>query len=127
MTRAQPGTSGILNFFSGGSKALKAQDLDAATLATTVMHDAAPILPGLAELWNGKMTKDAWRQNPWSLGSYSYYPPGYQTQVAGIEGEPEGHCFFAGEHTASQNGYMNAGVATGERAAKQVAASLRRS
>ena len=38
--------------------------------------------------------------NPWSLGSYSYLPVGYATKYLGIEKEPEGHCFFAGEHTA---------------------------
>lgn len=126
VTRAQPGQMGVLNFWSCGTQALHAGGLDRGELAAAVMRDAAPVLPGLAELWNGVMTKDAWKQNPWSLGSYSYFPPGYQTSVAGIEAEPEGNCFFAGEHTASQNGYLNAGVETGERAARQVIASLRR-
>ncbi|MEO9189277.1 MAG: FAD-dependent oxidoreductase [Acetobacteraceae bacterium] len=126
VTRAQPGQAGVLNFWSCGTPALHAGGLDNDALAATVMGDAAPALPGLAGLWNGIMTKDAWAQNPWSLGSYSYFPPGYQTSVAGIEAEPEGHCFFAGEHTSSQNGYLNAGVETGERAARQVIASLRR-
>ena len=66
-----------------------------------------------------------WKENPWSLGGYSYYQPGYQTTVVGIEKEPEGNCFFAGEHTASQNAFLNSGVKTGMRAARQVSASLR--
>ncbi len=61
---------------------------------------------------------------PWSLGSYSFYPPGYQTTLLGIEKQPEGNIFFAGEHTWSQAGYLNAGVASGERAARQVMSSL---
>ena len=69
--------------------------------------------------------QDAWKDNPWSLGSYTYYPPGYQTTVVGIEAEPEGNCFFAGEHTALQNGFLNSGVESGMRAAKQMIASLR--
>ena len=38
------------------------------------------------------MIRDAWKDNPWSLGSYSYYQPGYQTTVLGIEREREGNC-----------------------------------
>ena len=125
VTRSQPGEAGILNFFSGGSRARKAAGIDAATLASQVLADVAPLLPGLQ--WNGRLTKDAWEQNPWSLGSYSYYPPGYQTTLYGIEREPEGNCYFAGEHTAAQNGYMNAAVESGIRAARQVIASLSRS
>ena len=47
------------------------------------------------------------------------------TQVMGIEPEAEGNCFFAGEHTyVQQTGYLNAGVASGERAAAQLLRSL---
>jgi len=125
VTRAQPGEAGILNFFSGGTRAIDAGKTNAVALASTVMKDAAIVLPGLSDIWTGLMIKDAWRDNPWSLGSYSYYPPGYQTTVVGIEAEPEGNCFFAGEHTALQNGFLNSGVESGMRAAKQVIASLR--
>lgn len=126
VTRGQQGESGILNFWSCGTQALTAGAMDRDALAAAVLHEAAPALPRLAEAWTGTIIKDAWQYNPWSLGSYSYFPPRYQTTVSGIEAEPEGHCFFAGEHTASQTGYLNAGVETGERAARQVAASLRR-
>jgi monoamine oxidase len=125
VSRGQPGTRGILNFFSGGTRAINAGKTDSVTLAATVMSDAAPITPGLSEIWTGLMIKDAWRNNPWSLGSYSYYAPGYQTSVLGIEREREGNCFFAGEHTADQGGFLNSGVQTGMRAAREVIASLR--
>ena len=124
VTRAQPGRIGIMNFFAGGTQALIAGELDNAILARLVMKEAAPLIPGLAGLWNGLIIKDAWQQNPWSFGSYSTYRPGYQTTVVGIEREPEGNCFFAGEHTASENGFLNAGVQTGLRAAREVIASL---
>ena len=125
VSRAQPGARGILNFFSGGTRAINAGKTDPATLAATVMSEAALITPGLSDIWTGQMIKDAWKNNPWSLGSYSYYQPGYQTTVLGIECEREGNCFFAGEHTADQNGFMNSGVQTGLRAASEVIASLR--
>lgn len=125
VTRAQPGGFGVFNFWSGGTQADRAGALDAELLARRCMSDASVLLPGLCEAWTGRMIRDVWARNPWSLGSYAYPPLGYLTQVMGIEPEPEGNCFFAGEHTyVAQTGYLNAGVASGARAARQVIASL---
>ena len=91
--------------------------------------EAEKLLPGLIAAWTGERTRDAWRTNPWSLGSYSYLPIAYATTVFGIEKEPEGNCFFAGEHTAERAvdcGYLNAAVVTGLRAAKEVHDSMKR-
>jgi len=57
----------------------------------------------------------------WELHTYK---PGYQTTVVGIEREPEGNCFFAGEHTENQNRFLNSAVQSGLRAAREVAASI---
>lgn len=124
VTRAQAGATGIFNFWSGGSQAFADGQLDYQVLARKLLAGAEPILPGLGNLWNGLASFDVWKKNPWSLGSYSFYGPGYQTSIVGIEKEPEGNCFFAGEHTWSENGYLNAGVASGDRAAAQVIRSL---
>lgn len=125
VSRAQPGTRGILNFFSGGTRAINAAKTDAVTLASTVMGNAALITPNLSGNWTGLMIKDAWSDNPWSLGGYCYFQPGYQTTLLGIEREREGNCFFAGEHTAEQAAFLNSGVQSGLRAAREVIASLR--
>lgn len=124
VTRGQPGTGGIFNFFAGGTQALQAGEMDDTQLALQLMQEASPLIPGLADLWNGLMIKNAWQFNPWSYGSYSTYQPGYQTTLVGIEKVPEGNCFFAGEHTEDQNGFLNSGVQSGNRAAREVAESL---
>jgi monoamine oxidase len=69
---------------------------------------------------------DIWKSNPWSLGSYACYRPGYQNTLFGVEAAREGNCFFAGEHTWSEAGFMNSAVASGERAAQEVLSSVRR-
>ena len=124
-TRGQAGRQGVLTFWSGGSQAaFDAGVADRQALAQLCLAGAAEILPGLPALWNGLSTLDVWSRDPWSRGSYSFYPPGYQTTLLGVEQLPEGNVFFAGEHTWGQNGYLNAAVASGDRAANQVRASL---
>jgi monoamine oxidase len=121
---------GMLCFWSGGSQAERAGALEPHELAKGCLAEAGKLLPGLADAWTGEMIRDAWRTNPWSLGSYAYLPIGYATTYFGIEKEPEGNCFFAGEHTADKAvecGYLNAAVKTGQRAAKEVLDSLTRS
>jgi monoamine oxidase len=57
--------------------------------------------------------------------SYSYWKVGQYTGFSGIEREPEGNCFFCGEHTSIDfQGYLNGAVETGERAAGEVVDSL---
>ena len=99
VTRAQAGDAGILNFWCGGKQAERSAALDPVDLARSCLAEAEKLLPGLTAAWTGEMTRDAWRGNPWSLGSYSYQPVGYATALSGIEAEPESNCFFAGEHT----------------------------
>jgi monoamine oxidase len=125
VTRAQPGQRGILNFWSGGKITLNA-GVDKETLARRCLADAERLLPGLTAAWNGHAALDIWKSNPWSLGSYCYYRPGYQTTLFGVEAAREGNCFFAGEHTWSEAGFMNSAVASGERAAQEVLSSIRR-
>ena len=124
-SRGQTGSQGILNFWSGGSQAgFDGEVPDRQALARICLGGAQEILPGLGGLWNGLSTLDVWSRNPWSLGSYSSLPPGYWTTLLGVEGLPEGNTFFAGEHTWPSAGYLNSAVASGNRAAKQVQASL---
>ncbi len=124
-TRGQAGAEGVLNFWSGGAQAaFDASAADGAALARLCLGGAEAILPGLSAAWNGLSTLDVWSRNPWSLGSYSSLPPGYWTTLLGVEGLPEGNAFFAGEHTWPSAGYLNSAVASGDRAAEQVRASL---
>jgi monoamine oxidase len=59
-------------------------------------------------------------------GSYSYWKVGQYTKFGGIEGRKEGEVHFAGEHTSVDfQGYLNGGVETGERAAREILADLK--
>jgi monoamine oxidase len=64
-----------------------------------------------------------WPSNPLSRGSYTCYTRGQFTGVAGLEGLPQGNCFFAGEHTNSfyvWQGYLEGACLSGKDAAATV-------
>jgi len=125
VTRAQPGNAGILNFFSGGSTAVAAGTSDIDSQARESLAQLTGYAGVNEALWNRRVIRNAWDRNPWSLGSYALIRPGQYTSFYGIEGEPEGRVFFAGEHTSIESqGYMNGAVETGQRAAGEVLASL---
>lgn len=125
VTRAQPGTRGILVDYTGGDVTVSQSGRMAAALAPEFLARAEPVFPGLTAQWNGKATFDDWPRNPWTLGSYSYYRVGQYTRFAGAEREMVGTCHFAGEHTSiDAQGYLDGAVESGERAAREVLAGL---
>jgi monoamine oxidase len=125
VTRAQPGASGILVDYTGGTIGASFGTGTPQERAQQFLAQIEPVLPGLSAQWNGRATVDFWLGNQFTLGSYSFWKVGQYTQFAGIEGRPEGNAFFAGEHTSIDfQGYLNGAVETGERAAAEVVDSL---
>ena len=125
VTRAQPGTRGILVDYTGAGVTMTQSGRMAAALAPEFLARAEPVFPGLTAQWNGKATFDDWPRNPWTLGSYSYFRVGQYQRFAGAEGEPVGTCHFAGEHTSiDAQGYLEGAVESGERAAREVLAGV---
>ena len=89
--------------------------------ARNFLRQIEPVLPGATAKWNGKVTRDYWTGYQWTKGSYSYWKVGQYTRFVGAEGDRQGNCYFAGEHTSVDfQGYLNGAVDTGETAAKQV-------
>jgi len=125
VTRAQPGTGGVLNFFSGADAAVAAGLPPLEDAARASLAELARMAPAATAEWNGRAIRNAWDRNPWSLGSYALIGPGQYTSFYGIEGAREGNVFFAGEHTSiASQGYLDGAVETGQRAANEVLASL---
>jgi monoamine oxidase len=133
VTRAQPGTAGILVLYSGGSvtDAMKTQSPFATASDSLVVQDAqrglqqlAPMYPGLA--WTGRATQSLPHRSPFFENSYSFYRPGQYTDFGGYEFAREGGVLFCGEHTTQDfQGYMEGGAITGKQAALDLIASLR--
>ncbi|MFO1312749.1 MAG: NAD(P)/FAD-dependent oxidoreductase [Burkholderiales bacterium] len=125
VTRAQGGDAGVLNFFSGGSAAVAAGLTGIDAQAKGSLAELARYVPASEREWNGRVIRNAWDRNPWSLGSYALVKPGQYTTFYGVEAEPRGSVHFAGEHTSIESqGYLNGAVESGMRAASEVLASL---
>ena len=129
VTRAQPGTQGILVDYTGGKIGASFGTGTPQERVQQFLAQLQPVLPGITDQWNGKQTVDYWTGYQWTKGSYSYWKVGQYTKFAGVERESEGralNCHFAGEHTSIDfQGYLNGAVETGQRAANEVIAALR--
>jgi len=132
VTRAQDGTTGILVDYTGGGVPLASFTGNAADpkvvagFAKTFLAQIEPVFPGITKQWNGKATLDVPLNNPFLLGSYSYWKVGQYTSFSGYEGlrQPDihtGKCHFAGEHCSTNfQGFMEGGAEEGARAAKEI-------
>jgi monoamine oxidase len=126
VTRAQPGTAGILVDYTGGKIGASFGSGTPTERAGQFLKQLEPVLPGISSRWNGRATVDYWTGNPWTKGSYSYWKVGQYTKFAGAEREQQGACHFAGEHTSIDfQGYLNGAIESGERATAEILADLK--
>jgi monoamine oxidase len=135
VTRAQPGSNGIMVFYSGGSVAgamtaskpySTVSDPGVKADATTALCRAEPVFPGLSPLWNGKATQSLPHKSPLFEASYSYWRVGQYTSFGGYEGVAQGRVLFCGEHTSQDfQGFMEGGASEGQRAASDLITAIR--
>lgn len=135
VSRGQPGSAGILNFYTTDpvTSAFATQGAFATANEASVRADAEhflgliePVYPGISAHWNGKATQSIPHRSRYYGASYSYYRVGQYTRYAGVEAEVEGGVHFAGEHTSINfQGYMEGAAETGRRAAREILRRLR--
>lgn len=117
---AQPGTTGVLTIYNGGTQGLVTVNKPLAEATAIYVDEVDMVYPGLKAqfLTSGRMD---WPNYRWTKGSYAYYRPGDYSTFGTVEAKPVGRLFFSGEHTSLISaGYMNGAVDSGERAAQEV-------
>ncbi len=128
----QPGRSGLVTVFTGGRAgtrypAARAHARAPAGVVAAELRRLERFAPGAREGYNGRAWLDSWVDDPWARGSYAAFLPGQYTRWWGSLGRREGRLHFAGEHTSTHSqGYLNGGVESGERAAREVLRALGR-
>ena len=128
VTRAQPGTPGIIVLYSGGNvtDAMRSTSPFATASDPKVLQDVRsglaqldPVFPNLA--WNGLATESLPHKSPFFGASYSFWKIGQYTDFGGFEGVPQGGAFFCGEHTSQDfQGFMEGGASTGKATAEDL-------
>jgi monoamine oxidase len=98
-----------------------APSADPLEIARGFLEEFELLVPGGTSSWTGRAVTWDWSLHPWSLGSYAFYGPGQFGSLAGTEAAPERNWHFAGEHTSPHNSGMNGAIASGIRAAQEVA------
>jgi monoamine oxidase len=130
-TRAQAGSAGILNDYTGGSVAgaykpstpysNASQNKQVTTYAKAFLTKLEKVFPRITAHWNGKAILSTPFLDPNLLCSYSYWRVGQYTAFSGYEGVQQGPIHFAGEHCSQDfQGFMEGGAAEGIRAANEI-------
>ncbi len=130
VTRAQPGRTGILVDYTGGSIGASFQPAapysDSSTAAVQeyamrFLGQLEPVFPGITAEYTGAATLSVPALDPNLLGSYSCWLVGQYTSFSGYEGVRQGKIHFAGEHcSTSFQGFMEGGAEEGARAASEI-------
>ena len=77
--------------------------------------------PGARAQFNDRHRVVRWHKYELVQGSYACYKVGQWSTISGVEGEPVGNLFFAGEHCSGDfQGYMNGAAETGRTAAEAI-------
>jgi monoamine oxidase len=130
VTRAQPGETGILVDYTGGSVSAAfsasgpytdSTSSQVQALAAEFLDQIEPVFPGISQRYTGTATLSMPLLDPNLRGSYSCWLVGQYTLFSGYEGVRQGNVHFAGEHcSTSFQGFMEGGAEEGARAANEI-------
>ncbi|MCU0541478.1 MAG: FAD-dependent oxidoreductase [Oscillatoriaceae cyanobacterium Prado104] len=120
-----PTANGLVTNFAGGTQGLAIGAGLPEDQAQRFLAQFERVFPGVSNLRTGRALRAFWPGERFFKGSYSCYLVGQWTQMYGVEGERVGNLYFAGEHTSLENqGYMEGGCETGQRAAVEILEDL---
>ncbi|HEX6726626.1 MAG TPA: FAD-dependent oxidoreductase [Nitrospira sp.] len=126
-------TRGILTDYSSGTRGAGLNPNAVQAEARRFLTDLNQVFPGTlgtATLVKGQYLAhlEHWPSNPFMKGSYTCYRSGQFTTMAGLEGNPAGNLFFAGEHANSfyeWQGFMEGAALSGIAAAHSILATAK--
>lgn len=116
-TGEQPGAPGILTVYTGGTPGAALARLTDAERITTVRAALERFFPGTDALVTHTATV-AWPNEPHTRGAYAAFAPGDLTRFWEPLFTPAGRLYFAGEHAAVVQGFMEGAVESGQRVAQ---------
>ncbi|QNK64074.1 FAD-dependent oxidoreductase [Pedobacter sp. PAMC26386] len=118
-TKGQPSAKGILISYSVGDKANVIANQSNLWNASEIQRTLQPHFGEINQLLE-KQVNFNWGNNDYSKGAYALYKPGQWFNVMPKLKEEFIHTYFAGEHLAEWQGFMEGAVNTGEEAADKI-------
>lgn len=115
-TVAQPGTRGILESYTYGSRALRMAAMSPDDRLDRVLADATKVHPELPAYVEGGASY-SWDNDPWALGGHAYLKPGQIREFFPQIQRPEGHIYFAGDLIGGIPGYVQGAMLSARTAA----------
>jgi monoamine oxidase len=123
-TERQAGAGGILTCSMTGSPAHGVRPLSQEALLEVLMRELEPVIGPWQETLERVTTVD-WIGDAYAGGGWIVYPLPSNDDLRTILGQPHGHCFFAGEHLATEYGAtMEGALRSGHEAARMLLARL---
>lgn len=118
-TGRQRGRRGVLLTYASGEAGFAAAGLAEPALTDSTAAQLERVYPGSHRLLDSGAVVP-WANGPLDRGAYSAYAPGQVTDFWTALRRPHGRIHLAGEHTATQVGYMEGAVESGLRAARRI-------
>ncbi len=118
-TDRQRGRAGILLTYASGDAGLAAARVPKSARIGAIGRELDRVFPGSAPL-AGHATSIAWSNSPLDGGAYSAFAPGQMNDFWAALRRPYERLQLAGEHTATQCGYMEGALESGLRAARRI-------
>jgi monoamine oxidase len=120
-TLYQKGTLGILCSYAIGDKADDLSSCSLAMLQKLIEEDLHLIFPAARPKPRAvEMKAQPWQRDEYTQGAYALYRPGQWFGIRAVLQEPHLRVYFAGEHLADEQGFMEGAVITGQDAAASV-------
>lgn len=118
-TKNQPSKKGVLLSYSIGDKAEVQFHQDDGTRFTLFQNTLEPAFKNIRPFYETQQNY-YWGNDEYTKGAYAVYKPGQWFRIKNHLLQPYLHSYFAGEHLANWQGFMEGAVATGELAAQNV-------
>jgi monoamine oxidase len=116
----QSGKKGMLTLLAGGGASEATQMLLRSGGPSELIRRLGFFGIGRARLIASQSVH--WQDDPWARGAYAVFDRSFPAPNRRLLALPAGRIFFAGEHTSAKwQGYMNGAVASGQRAAEEIA------
>jgi len=116
---------GILCSYAIGDKADDLASRGTEDLATLISGDLARLFPG-EDTAPIAVMRYAWQEDKYTQGAYAFYRPGQWFPVRAALLEPHDRVYFAGEHLADEQGFMDGAIDTGNKAVDMVLEASRK-